>query len=347
MTGYDAIQGDPLSSLTDPGVRARIFLHDCEDGYYDFVSDVRNSLQCDSDFSMQTIDSMDAYESERQESNSFEAGASLSVSGGFAGIEASASASYNRATNSDSQASEKVLNKYNGEITRAKATCLTHTVSIADKVRPLFTTNFINHLEALDAASGLENEEEQKQVVSEFIKEFGTHFSKVTKLGAELIFERRFESTARTVEQKKARNGCVKDEASLSLGVSTPSVEVSGEASFSNEDCKSVNEGSDFSNSEGFEAVKTVSRGSRPTEISDWTGSDFVPVPIKRTLKDISTLFQNEWMTKSEAYGFEKDLSGSKIAAMYTKYIENYCSLMLYGILDDNCEGIGKLNKLT
>ena len=174
---------------------------------------------------------------------------------------------------------------------------------------------------------------------------FQANLIQLTKLGAELIYERRFEKTAKTVSEKKQRNGCVKDEASLSLGVSTPSVDVKGSAKFSNQNCQGVKEGSDFSNNEGFEAVKTVSRGSRPTDISKWIGSSFTPIPIKRTLEDISTLFKNNWMTQSIAYGFQRDLSGSNITAMYNKYIEKYCALILYGILDDNCEVIGKFQK--
>ena len=79
MTGYDAIQGNPMSSLVDPGVKARIFFHDCDFGYFGFVSDVRSDLQCDSDFSMKTIESMDQYEQERKSSNAFSAGAAASA----------------------------------------------------------------------------------------------------------------------------------------------------------------------------------------------------------------------------------------------------------------------------
>ena len=343
MTGYDAIQGNPLSSLVDPGVRARIFLHDCKFGYFGFVSDVRNNLQCDSDFSMKSIESMDAYEQERKESNTFSAGGKISASGTFWGIKASASASYNRATDSDSQASEKVLNKYKGEITRAKATCLTHSVSIADAVRPVFTPDFIGHLEELDAATISEDMEVQKLAVANFVKEFGTHYSKVTKLGAQLIYERRFENTAKSSEERSERNACVKDEASISVGVESAVAKVSAEAGFSNKDCEGVKSGSEFSNTEGFEAVKTISRGSRPTDLKKWIDATFTPIPIRRLLEDISTLFKDKWMTKSVFYGFEKDLSGARMKAMYDRNIGQYCSLVLYGVLDENCEVIGKL----
>ena len=347
MTGYDVIQGNPLSSLVDPGVRARIFLHDCKFGYFDFISDVRKDLKCDSDFSMKTIDSMDAYESDRSKSNKFSAGVSAKGEGGIGIVTVKASASYDRSSNSDAQDIAKVLNKYKGEITRAEATCLTHSISISDTVRPVFTPGFIEHLEDLDAATRFEEEDSKKKVISKFIKEFGTHYSKVTKLGAQLIYERRFENTAKTSEEKKIRNGCVKDEATFEVGVESGLNSASVKGHFSNEDCKKSNEKSDFSNTEGFEAVKTISRGSRPTDLSKWIGANFTPIPIKRFLDDLSNLFKDEWMTKSIFYGFEKDLDGSKIKAMYDTYIVQYCSLILYGILDEDCNVIGKLQALS
>ena len=342
MTGYDAIQGNPMNSLSDPGVKARIFLHDCKFGYFDFVSDVRDNLQCDSDFSMKTIQSMEEYEEERKGSNDFSAGFSLSAKGGFGAIKASASASYTRATNSDQMASEKVLNKYHGEITRAKSTCLTHSVSISNEVRPVFTPDFIQNVEKMDAALRNGDESKQKEAVANFVKEFGTHYSKVTKLGAELIYERRFENTAKSVQEKKERNECVKDEADVSVGVSAGANEVKASGSYKNKDCEGMKKGSDFSNNEGMEAVNTISRGSRPTDLKKWIDASFTPVVIERTLDDISNLLQDRWMTKSTFYGFDKDLQGDRIKEMYNKYIEQYCSLILYGILDQNCEVIGE-----
>ena len=344
MTGYDAIQGNPMDSLVDPGVKGRIFLHDCKFGYFDFVSDVRNNLECDSDFSMKTIESMDQYEQERKGSNTFSAGASISAKGGFGAIKGSASASYTRSSNSDQMASEKVLEKYKGEITRAKATCLTHSVTIADEVRPVFTPDFIHHLEEMDVATRSSDEKLKKEAISKFVKEFGTHYSKDTRMGAELIYERRFESKGKSIQQKKERNECVRDEAAFSVGAASTNVEVSAKGHYDNKDCEGMKSGSDFSNNEGFEAVKTISRGSRPTDIKRWIDATFTPIAIKRRLDDISNLFQDKWMTKSVFYGFDRNLAGNDIQKMYNKYIEQYCSLILYGILDENCNVIGLSN---
>ena len=55
--------------MEDPGVKARIFMHDCSHGYYGFVTDIGEDVQCDSGFSMKTISSMEEYEEERKSSS--------------------------------------------------------------------------------------------------------------------------------------------------------------------------------------------------------------------------------------------------------------------------------------
>ena len=150
MTGYDLYIGNPTDVLVDPGVKSRIFLHDCAFGYYDFISDVGGDLNCESDFSTKRITSMDQYEQERTSANKFAISGSISASASYMGVKGSVSAAYSRATNADEQTAVKVLSKYNGEIVQAKATCITMSVSIADKVRPLFTKDFISHLKDMD-----------------------------------------------------------------------------------------------------------------------------------------------------------------------------------------------------
>ena len=79
MTGYDPILGNPEDSLADPGMKARIFLHDCSGGYYGFISDIGPDMQCDSDFTMTSFTSMSQYESARTSSTQFSMSASLGI----------------------------------------------------------------------------------------------------------------------------------------------------------------------------------------------------------------------------------------------------------------------------
>ena len=62
---------------------------------------------------MKSIDTMEQYESDRSKSNTFSAGVSAKGQGVVFGVTVKASASYDRASNSDAQDVAKVLNKYN------------------------------------------------------------------------------------------------------------------------------------------------------------------------------------------------------------------------------------------
>ena len=336
MTGYDPILGNPEDSLADPGVKGRIFLHDCAKGYYGFISDIRPDMQCDSDFTTKSFTSMSQYESERTSATDFTMSASVSASGTYGGWSGSASASYSRATNSDQQASASVLENYSGEIWQAKATCLTHTVSISDSVRPLFTQGFISHLIKLNEATTSNNIIHKKTAVKNFVMEFGTYYAKTTKLGAQLVYERRLSTQSKTSSEKDSRSSCVKDEASAAISASyeglVGSASGSSEASGSNSNCNSVSEASSFGMTESFESTRIVSRGSRPKSLGEWIQSDFNPVPIVRYLDKITSLFKDEWLEKSIFFGFEKSLSGTSIESMFTQIIENYCGLLLEGM---------------
>ena len=69
MNGYDFAKANPMDRNGDPGIRNRIFLHDCTDGYYSFIGDIRKDMSCSSDFKMTSITTEEAYRSERGSSN--------------------------------------------------------------------------------------------------------------------------------------------------------------------------------------------------------------------------------------------------------------------------------------
>ena len=338
------VKGNPIDSLEDPGIGAKIFYHDCKFGFFGFVSEVTDDLRCDSDFSAKTIDSMDQYDKERTSSNKFAMSVGANGEGSGFGISAKASASYARSTNTDEQASMSVLKHNKGEIVIAKATCLTHSVSISDYVRPVFTEDFINGLKDLNIASVSVDTATRDKAVARFIREFGTHYNKNTQLGAELIYERRFDSKHEAVEDKLKRASCVKDEAKLSVAVEVMTVAKMGaNFSLSNEDCSSERKDSKTAASNGFESVRIVSRGSRPKDLNKWVDAAFTPVPIERTLMPISELFRQEWLTKSDSYGFDSDLYAAGMKDMFDASAKKYCQIMNPGKLDENCEVIGKI----
>ena len=79
MNGYDFGRGNPMDRKGDPGVRNRIFLHDCTGGYYSFIGDVRKDMSCSSDFKMTSITTEEEYRSERGSSNDVSESTSASL----------------------------------------------------------------------------------------------------------------------------------------------------------------------------------------------------------------------------------------------------------------------------
>ena len=64
----------------------------------------------------------------------------------------------------------------------------------------------------MDAVAKSGDYDEKVSVMRRFLNEFGTHFAKTTKLGAQIIFERRFSSKSTSSDQKQQRSECVKIE---------------------------------------------------------------------------------------------------------------------------------------
>ena len=268
---------------------------------------------------------------------------------GIYGFEAQVSAAYNRATNSEESAAMRVFSKYKGEIMMARATCLTNVITISNFVRPLFTNDFINALNMLHHASLSEHNGTREAAFVDFVSEFGTHYMKKTTMGAELIYERRFTNIAKTLEDRMKRQRCVKSaaRASVSGGFKPPIVSnIGGSAgvNYTHEEsaCKINNDDSSFEDSESSEVTKTISRGSRPKDLTAWVDAAFTPVPIHRVLEKISNLFKSEWLTKNEDYGFDQDLDGLEIKDLYDEYIPKYCSLFMGPYLDGDCKETGK-----
>ena len=79
MGGYDIGRANPQDPFGDPAIRSRIFSHDCPNGYYSFISDVRDDLHCQAEFSSKSITSLSEYVEHRGSSNKFSAGGSVSA----------------------------------------------------------------------------------------------------------------------------------------------------------------------------------------------------------------------------------------------------------------------------
>ena len=82
MNGYDLQISNPYDKNGDPAIKNRIFLHDCYDtnevngynvfrdaAFYNFISDVRLTMQCDADMSLKTYSTEKEYNKARSNVN--------------------------------------------------------------------------------------------------------------------------------------------------------------------------------------------------------------------------------------------------------------------------------------
>ena len=264
----------------------------------------------------------------------------LNIGGSGFGFTLKASGSYNEATDKQEEAAVRSLAKGDAEVIMATAQCLTHSISLSDYVRPLFTANFIQALESLDSASRSNNSDLMDGAFVRFTLEFGTHFIKRTEMGAELLYERRYNNQEEEIGIRTSRKECVKKGAKASLGGGGYGFYAKVQAETQAENCRT--EGSDVNKqqSQSEENERTITRGSRPVSLEQWVTSDFTPVPINRKLNPISQLFRNEWLTKDKFYEISRSLDGTGIRKLYNERIGRYCELILspMKILDKNCK---------
>ena len=77
-----------------------------------------------------------------------------------------------------------------GKIVQVKMQCETSEIALSTNVPQVFTTAFKEGLRSLDIAAKESHKKSSKKTYMEFLKDFGTHFMKVTQFGSLLLFEK-------------------------------------------------------------------------------------------------------------------------------------------------------------
>lgn len=79
MNGYDIGKSNPYDANGDPGIKSRIFEHECPGGFREFIAESTKVMNCRADFSTKTLTTSEEYNSERSSSNSFAVTAEMSA----------------------------------------------------------------------------------------------------------------------------------------------------------------------------------------------------------------------------------------------------------------------------
>lgn len=200
-------------------------------------------------------------------------------------------ANYSSCKTKNSQRDRAMLQFFNdtgGEVLFAKTEIITHTITISSFVITSFTPAFEKAVESLYKAAVNPVPEIVKSTFNEFVRLYGTHFSRRTLLGSRAIFGKLFSARAATVVEESARRRCVLEAAHESL---TPCMR----------GCKETTQtvftrASSRCGEEELEPIVAVTGLLPERNLEDWSSTvKNSPTPLFHELEPLSTLFTTEW----------------------------------------------------
>ena len=216
-----------------------------------------------------------------------------------------------------------------GEIIELDTKCMTYSVSISSFGKPAFTNAFTTSLKKLHIAALNPNSKQSNITYVRFVKEFGTHYMKHTKLGSKIIFQKLFVNKSSDQEGVKRRQDCIGNSAHISiLGNNT---ELSWHDTFS-ENARKCDESNDQSQYLGIPLERVIQIGNFRSNIENWSNvAAKNPVPILFETDKIAHLARSEWINKIRISDDDIELShlnGSLIASFLELKSTSYCELL-------------------
>ena len=260
---------------------------------------------------------------------------------------------------------QKFFQETNGEVYISEAKCQIYTMKVRPSVPLKFTKGFENQLRFLHYASKLPNNDPNANTLfKKFVEHYGTFYVSSVSMGAKLWIESRFTNQAISKEDFSNRIKCVRSSFSKDSesSFSAPEVEYelkdpsgSGSAKFkmknfdfsnskgsgsANSDCSGSSSNSEYFNKNSMQQTKVFSLGSRPTNLDEWSKSDFKPVPIAYTLEPMTNIFDPYWSIVFSGGNigniqFREDqedretLDPKRIRQFFEKKLEEYCQIIL------------------
>jgi len=326
MSGYDVSKSTPYSEAGDKGSLSPIFnpIYE-EDGkvkLQDFISKAGEEVLCRKVFSTKSITSYDEYRKEKGSSMEFSAGGSVSASGW--GVEAKVGYDFGE-TSED----REVLDSFKtnqGEIVMTTLSCSVYIVEIAEFIKPVFMENFIEGMRMLANGAVLK----KKEYFERFLANFGTHYQKQTRLGAKMIYEKRFKSRSQSTSESETRKACTNHAASASIGGSYAGFGGSVEAHTSSKKCKDGSNASNNTELSSETESSLITIGILPSNLEDWETAikenTQKPLPLQRKLDIITRLFSTRNLEglkfKNEKTGKEEFLNGTQMTEFFEEQYE-------------------------
>ena len=163
----------------------------------------------------------------------------------------------------------------------AMGMCLSYEVQLDTHHLPPFTTPFKAALQQLITALYRGNWYLRSEFLK-FIRQYGTHFTIKTKLGAQFVHETRYSGNVRQEFNSDTLRACSHVQGSKIFGIQIEK----DNSKCSNSDKRRL----DTMSRDNVEEI-IITKGSRPTDIKNWVTQSFTPVPLQFQLSPIVNLF--------------------------------------------------------
>lgn len=349
MRGYNIFIAEPFTaSQIDPGFRQLIFQSTKRDDNDGTVSlqdgiGVTGDLSCVTGTSESIISSMEEYRNDqlhntvigREWSLGPEMDVNVGVNAGPVNVGISRKIEpfiQDHKTNSKRLTQlEKFFVNQRGVLVKLEATCLNSHITLARYHLPEFQLGFKASVQKLYNTVHFSRHQRLEEF-KKFIKDFGSHYSSETFLGARLIHNRRYTEQEQKLLKSDGMVDCSKQETKISAFAT---LRIPSDA------CRQVTKENTTHHSTSFVREETITFGSRPsTKTADWSAQDLTnQVPIRQRLVPIWKLFEQHSLSR-----IHPSMSELVFLSWLRPLYDDICNIMGYNCQVGDVCGIPGVN---
>jgi len=347
LKGYNIMEGNPVSDGKDPGFRQQIFVPTMKNAQHRYVLHPAytydKEIYCDTSMTTKVSTTSSDYRKAMLETSKsgfdLQVGTDTEVTLGVDIKAAKISAKktipkpFERAwgKSKDFEKIESMFSSKNAVVATASAKCQLYEVTIHtfSSIPPLLEP-FKNSIKELNRVNNADHWAKEG-AFRNFIKAYGTHFSRKTIFGGEIIHRSVFSgSVKKSVNQDKIKN-CEYVRGSKVFGIQVEQ-DKSG--------CTSEDEKRLYNTAGSTVEVTTMSKGAAPdSNIYNWAKQQFKAVPLRYELVPIVNLFKGKFLDQ------QLHVSAENIRKWFVPMYFDFC-VSMYGKectekigcgYDDNC----------
>ena len=221
---------------------------------------------------------------------------------------------------------EEFFSKRKGMVTLIKGTCTVYEMALNTFHFPKFKAAYRSALRSLLKATK-SSSKKQRSLFRKFIGQYGTHFLLKATMGAQFMHETKYSSSTRRKFNARMLEACNEVTGAKIFGIQVEK----NRAKCRSSDLKKLHK---LGRTNVEEIV--ITKGSRPTNIKDWSKQIFTPVPLKFQLSPIINLFANKHIRAANIIINGKRVKdGKKLRKWFVPLYYKFCKTM--GIKKSEC----------